>query len=117
MRNQLKTIFLAASFTIIAGNGAQAAASCELLDALVKDMDLLADALEESDYQPDNTLDLDLRTLVIDARDIAEDENDQRAIDAVNGMIDGLNDGDADLYLRSSDDLAARFEYLFDRDC
>ncbi|MEL7430402.1 MAG: hypothetical protein AAFN43_10425, partial [Pseudomonadota bacterium] len=83
----------------------------------IKDMDILADALEDSGNEPDERLERELRALVVDARDIAEAENDQRAIDSVNGMVDGWNDGDAPLYLRSSDRLAARLEFFIDRDC
>lgn len=96
---------------------AQARASCSVLENLIKDMDILADALEDAGNQPDDRLDRDIRQIVVDARNIVEDENDELAENAINGMIDGWNDGDAALYLRSSDRLAARLEFFLDEDC
>ncbi len=94
-----------------------AKASCEDLDNMISDLDGFADALEDWDGVPDPALDAQLRALVVDARDLSADENDTDAASAANGMIDGWNDGNASLYLRSSDQLADRLEYFLDRDC
>ena len=108
---------LVAGISIFASAQAHANEACAALENVISDMDILADALEDSGHDPDDRLDAELRSLVVDLRDIAEACEDDRSINAVNGMVDGWNDGDADLYLRSSDRLAARFEFFLNSSC
>ncbi|MEM7214041.1 MAG: hypothetical protein AAF423_00760 [Pseudomonadota bacterium] len=114
--NSIALLLATGLFTAVSGQ-AMAKASCQNMDNLISDLDILANALESSGSTPSRQLDADLRALVVDAKKLAKAENDTGAIHAVNGMIDGWNDGDADLYLRNSDFLASRLEYFVSRDC
>ncbi|MEM7439163.1 MAG: hypothetical protein AAF393_06155 [Pseudomonadota bacterium] len=105
---------LAAGLTL--GSTAQAQVDCDYLGNIIDDLDYMADVLESS-RTVSASLDRRLRNMVLDARDVAVAENDNRAIKAANGMIRAWQNEDDDLYLRSSDRLADRLEFFWNRDC